>query len=85
MLYEICVGVIGMLALLYGVDFIIAHADDPREPPRLSSAVPLVGHLLGVLRHGPAYYTQTRSVQYTHSLTLTHATPIPLSLVPPFR
>ncbi|KAI9903489.1 hypothetical protein N3K66_000018 [Trichothecium roseum] len=71
MLYEICVGVIGVLALLYGVDFIIAHADDPREPPRLSSAVPLVGHLLGVLRHGPAYYTQTSKQTKAEIYTIT--------------
>jgi hypothetical protein len=28
---------------------------DPREPPLIRHAVPYIGHLIGIVRHGPGY------------------------------
>lgn len=47
--------------LLLGVLGILAYAiwlrrkPDPREPPAVESKIPIVGHLIGMLRHGVAY------------------------------
>lgn len=35
-------------------------AHDPREPPLVRSKLPLVGHVIGMLRRGPKYFQQTR-------------------------
>lgn len=33
---------------------------DPMEPPVLSPAFPILGHLFGMLRHGSYYYSLVR-------------------------
>lgn len=29
---------------------------DPREPPRVHARIPVIGHILGIIRHGIPYY-----------------------------
>ena len=38
--------------------FIPRHA--PSEPPVVTSSIPYIGHILGLLRHGTRYYQITR-------------------------
>ena len=49
----------GIALLAYGVDFLLRRLDDPREPRRITPKipVPVVGHILGVLRYGFNYYS----------------------------
>lgn len=52
----------GILILAYGVDFLFGQFDDPREPYRITPKipVPIIGHILGVLRYGFNYYSLLR-------------------------
>ncbi|KAF7531986.1 hypothetical protein G7054_g8369 [Neopestalotiopsis clavispora] len=59
MLYEnLVVLVAGIAILAYGVDFVFGQFDDPGEPRRITPKipVPIIGHILGVLRYGFNYY-----------------------------
>lgn len=42
-----------VLALLIFKSF---SKHDPREPPRVHTTIPVIGHILGILRHGIPYY-----------------------------
>ncbi|KAK8010246.1 Cytochrome P450 [Apiospora arundinis] len=58
-MYEfLLVAFIGVVVFAYGIDFILDQFDDPREPRRIRPKipVPVVGHILGVLRYGFNYY-----------------------------
>lgn len=46
--------------LAYCLELFSRARDDPREPPRLTSTVPIIGHGLGFLRCGFDYYMQTK-------------------------
>lgn len=46
--------------LAYCLEFFSRALDDPREPPRLTPRVPIIGHALGFLRGGFDYYMQTK-------------------------
>ena len=35
---------------------------DPREPPIVSSTIPFIGHFLGLVKYGGAYYDKIRFV-----------------------
>ncbi|KAI1116688.1 cytochrome P450 [Nemania sp. NC0429] len=63
MIAIIVCGAAGLLLLGFVADFFASLGDDPREPRRLQPRVPVVGHILGLLRHGPTYYkiTSTRA------------------------
>lgn len=61
MVRELAYVAAGLLLLAYVVDFLFSLGDDPREPPRVSSKIPLIGHVVGLMRHGPTYYRRTRS------------------------
>lgn len=37
---------------------------DPREPPALKAAIPLIGHIIGLLRHGIDYFDRLRCVSH---------------------
>lgn len=50
------------IGLWYVLDYLYAPRHSPGEPPVLSSSVPYVGHIIGLLRHGTRYYQTTRSV-----------------------
>lgn len=40
---------------------------DPREPPVVTTTVPYVGHVIGLMRSNFNYYVQLRYVQYARS------------------
>ncbi|KAI0449782.1 cytochrome P450 [Xylaria acuta] len=59
MLLKLITGLLMVIILAYIVEFTRSCGDDLREPRRLRPRVPLIGHILGLLRHGPSYYTLT--------------------------
>ncbi|KAM5349248.1 hypothetical protein ACJ41O_005755 [Fusarium nematophilum] len=59
MFREIIYSLAGLVLLAYAAEWALTLFDDPREPERIQPRVPLVGHLLGLMRNGPAYYSQT--------------------------
>lgn len=60
MLREFLIGLAGLVILAIVLDLIFARLDDPREPPRVSPGVPLIGHLIGFLYNGFEYYNILR-------------------------
>ncbi|KAI0124130.1 cytochrome P450 [Xylariales sp. AK1849] len=58
MFREVLLSIVGVIILTYGVEFLFTYFDDPREPRRVSPTIPLpiIGHILGFLRHGFNYY-----------------------------
>ncbi|KAI1333963.1 cytochrome P450 [Xylariaceae sp. FL0016] len=56
MLREILLGLTCVVVFAYGLDVIFAYLDDPREPPRVSPTIPIVGHVVGFLYYGFDYY-----------------------------
>ena len=60
MLYVVSIGIIGVLILGYGIDYFFSCLDDPCEPRRVNPTVPVIGHILGFVRHGYDYYSFTR-------------------------
>ena len=71
MLREIVYSAGALLALAFAVDFYFSLRDDPREPPRLRPKIPLIGHLIGLIRYGTVYYSVTRYVWATQALSHT--------------
>lgn len=59
MIREILYVVVGLILLAYAAEAAYSSRDDPREPPRLKPKVPLVGHAIGLVQHGPAYFSIT--------------------------
>jgi lipid-A-disaccharide synthase-like uncharacterized protein len=53
--------IVGLLlvGLHYCVQFLTTK-HDPREPPLISPKIPFIGHLVGLLRYGLAYYAKAR-------------------------
>ncbi|KAL4747285.1 hypothetical protein BDW72DRAFT_17898 [Aspergillus terricola var. indicus] len=41
---------------------------DPREPPEVHSKIPIIGHLLGLLRHGMGYFSQMAAENSAHPI-----------------
>ncbi|KAF7531988.1 hypothetical protein G7054_g8363 [Neopestalotiopsis clavispora] len=72
MLREFLIGLAGLVILAIVLDLIFARLDDPREPPRVSPGVPLIGHLIGFLYNGFEYYNilsrRTNAEVYTIGL-----------------
>ena len=60
MFYKIIYIFVGLILLAYVGEYVFAFRDDPREPTRLRSKVPLIGHVLGLIRHGPSYHSKLR-------------------------
>lgn len=56
MMQLIVYGLLALIVLAYGIERMLIARDDPREPPRLHSKIPLIGHLVGFVIHGPGYY-----------------------------
>ncbi|KAI6749636.1 hypothetical protein HG530_015050 [Fusarium avenaceum] len=56
MLREILYGIAGFVLLAYGSEWIMSLFDDPREPKRLQSKIPLFGHLLGMMKYSSGYH-----------------------------
>ena len=47
-------------ACWYGLDYLYIPKHHPDEPPQLSSNIPYIGHIIGLLRHGALYFEITR-------------------------
>ena len=56
MLREVLIGLPCVVVLAYILDLLFARLDNPREPRRVSPAIPVVGHVVGFLYHGFDYY-----------------------------
>ena len=52
------------IALWFVLDYLYAPRHETNEPPVVSSSIPYVGHILGLLRYGTKYYQITRYVQH---------------------
>ena len=53
-----CLGL--ALTVAYGIVRLYIPKHHRNEPPLVPSTIPLVGHILGLLRHGSLYYQLTR-------------------------
>lgn len=51
---------VGFVAVCYLLQNYYAPKTAPNEPPVLSHPIPYVGHIIGLLRHGLAYFEATR-------------------------
>jgi hypothetical protein len=60
MIYELGYGIVALVLLAYTAEFVLSLRDDSKEPPRLRSKVPLIGHVLGIIRSGPSYHSQLK-------------------------
>lgn len=49
-----------LVAVCYAVSHILEARHDAREPPTLPSSIPVVGHVIGMLRKKARYYVQLR-------------------------
>ncbi|KAF4943229.1 hypothetical protein FSARC_14980, partial [Fusarium sarcochroum] len=56
MLREILYSLAGLILLAYGSEWVLSLFDDPREPKRLQSKIPLFGHLLGMIQYSSGYH-----------------------------
>lgn len=72
MIRELAYGFAGLVFLAYAVDLFLSIKDDPLEPRRIRPKVPLIGHILGLMQHGPTYYNHMRS---ENPLNATHPRP----------
>lgn len=48
-----------VLAYLLYLRFLRAKRD-PREPPVISPTIPLIGHIIGLMRYGTDYYAMIK-------------------------
>jgi hypothetical protein len=51
---------LAFISVCYLSDWLISLQDGPGEPPRARPRVPLIGHLLGLMKSGTSYFTQVR-------------------------
>lgn len=56
MITALLYALIGLVFFLHVAERIVSLWDDPREPPRVWSRVPFVGHAIGLTRFGPEYF-----------------------------
>lgn len=70
MLRELLYGISGLILLAYAADLYYNAGDDPKEPTRIRSRVPLIGHVLGLMSQGPTYYRKTSNSTKAEIYTL---------------
>ncbi|KAF7589270.1 hypothetical protein BBP40_004528 [Aspergillus hancockii] len=70
MIHELVYGFVGLVLFAYAAEYLFSLRDDPREPPRLRSKVPLIGHALGLMKSGPSYHSQLRNTTNAEIYTL---------------
>ncbi|KAH7118584.1 cytochrome P450 [Dactylonectria estremocensis] len=70
MLREIAYSFAGLVLLAYAAEWALTLFDDPREPQRVQPLVPLIGHLLGMIQKGTAYYSDTSNKTNAEIYTL---------------
>lgn len=74
-LFSTFVGVVLLLVIVYiSLVYLFSPKYDPKEPPVVSSLIPYVGHILGLLRYGQRYFEILRFFdtflhQQNHRLT----------------
>ena len=61
----VCVGTYLILAR------VVASSQDAREPPLVTSSVPFVGHVIGLMRSKFNYYVQLR-YHYSYLISISH-------------
>jgi hypothetical protein len=55
---------LGVLIIVVLTTRTILHVHyDPREPPIIPQSIPYIGHLIGIFRHGAAYFA---TVKFAH-------------------
>ncbi|KAI1800964.1 cytochrome P450 [Daldinia bambusicola] len=59
MLRELLYSSVGLVLFAYALDYAFSFADDAREPKRLSPKIPLIGHVLGMVKYGSSYFMRT--------------------------
>ena len=48
-----------ILGAITALGYILSqHSLDPREPPEVHSKIPIIGHILGLMRHGMGYFSR---------------------------
>ncbi|KAK2022916.1 cytochrome P450 [Colletotrichum zoysiae] len=70
MFRELWYALTGIILLAYAVDYFYNAGDDPKEPTRVRSRVPLIGHVLGLMTQGPTYYRKTSDATEAEIYTL---------------
>jgi hypothetical protein len=60
MISELCCCLLGLALLAYAAEYLLGLTDKAQEPPRLRSNIPLIGHVLGIIRNGPSYHSRLR-------------------------
>ncbi len=71
------VGVV-MAAAFYFLTRFLTLPHDAKEPPAIQPKIPFIGHVIGLLQHGTAYYSKTAYVSLSlrpfpsHSETNSH-------------
>jgi hypothetical protein len=60
MLSTVVYASLAFISVCFLSDWLISLQDGPGEPPRARSKIPLIGHLLGLIKSGTAYFTQVR-------------------------
>ena len=61
-LFSTFVAILLLVVLVYiSLVYLFSPKYDPREPPVISSLIPYVGHILGLLRYGQRYFEILRS------------------------
>ncbi|KAL9047917.1 MAG: hypothetical protein Q9162_007911 [Coniocarpon cinnabarinum] len=62
--------VTSLWAILWLLALCIEPAHDPKEPPLISSRLPLLGHAWGLYKHGPRYFLATSAISKSPIYTL---------------
>lgn len=60
MIHELGYYLLGLILLAYAAEYLLGLTDNAQEPPRLRSNIPLIGHVLGIIRNGPSYHSRLR-------------------------
>ncbi|KAI4734550.1 hypothetical protein E4T50_14918 [Aureobasidium sp. EXF-12298] len=70
MISELCCCLLGLALLAYAAEYLLGLTDKAQEPPRLRSNIPLIGHVLGIIRNGPSYHSRLRVASNSEIFTL---------------
>ncbi|KAL3430191.1 cytochrome P450 [Aspergillus tetrazonus] len=58
-----------ILGAITALGYILSqHGLDPREPPEVHSKIPIIGHLLGLMRHGMGYFSRIAAENSSHPI-----------------
>lgn len=49
-----------IVSIIFSLWALSRNKVDPREPPEVRSAIPVVGHIINLVRNGLSYYTKLR-------------------------